>query len=151
MGNQTCTDHLRATTPVYSAEWGDTCFTLELFAGSAGITAAMVGLSASFGINFLVPSRTSPAIGLDLSLKASQQLIFPDSQLRSISFRVDGAALWFYVAYKGDRAEQCSAWLPASEVSALFAGGTGCTSGVPTLGANVQALFDIISCSLDAP
>ena len=35
---------------------------------------------------------------------------FADSQLRSISFRVDGAALWYCVASKGDRAEQRSAW-----------------------------------------
>ena len=36
-----------------------------------------VGLSASFGIdNFLVPSRTGPVIRLDLSLKASQHLVF---------------------------------------------------------------------------
>ena len=36
-----------------------------------------LGLSACFGIdNFLVPSRTGPVIRLDLSLKASQHLVF---------------------------------------------------------------------------
>ena len=51
------TDHLRATAPVYSAEWGAKFSRHASPSSSSQGRLEQVGLSASFGIdNFLVPS-----------------------------------------------------------------------------------------------
>ena len=62
------TDHLRATAPVYSAEWGAKFSRHASSSSSSQGRLEQVGLSASFGIDsFLVPSRTGPVICSDSS------------------------------------------------------------------------------------